>query len=606
MTESERQKASSEYYSELKKQLDELLKKDTELLKISEKIRNNKANFEDTAKYSEIVSNYIAKVIQDNVGNISSPMGKEYVCKELLNSYYSSINDVLGKVQVSVDSKNNIHIRPQQAPVPTERIEQIAHSLEDTTVSEDVIKRRSGSPVANVAKSFHDDFIQKNATFRNKAGLKCYITRHSSGNCCKWCSSIAGKYLYKDAPHDVFRRHDNCNCTVTYENGKQRQNVWSKEKWQAKETPKEEYKPVKLNHEQAKAIQQNNLNYSNSLVKDKQAKMREFIKQTGQDRDYFREQNYPKSNNSIKLNTSLKPDNKKVKDNILHTEYRWDSKINLEKAKENVKKHSLVERIENVRKKIRNNGLQEKYIHEAGRAMFEELMVIYDKSNKNKGLYTRLKKQFDEELSNGTINMEIFRELESMPVIENHELTLKKILSKVRNVGYNLNEINNHLIGMNKISFEIVSQAYQYLPEDWIKSSLQKGKIVVKYDKRGKYENYINTLSTNDKLQNAIHELIHRMEYTHSGLLQAEKVFYKRRTENEKLTKLSDIYPDLAYKDFEVTKKDKFIDAYMGKDYNGKAYELLTMGLETLYSNPEKIWKDSDMTTWLYGVLILL
>lgn len=103
-------------------------------------------------------------------------------------------------------------------------------------------------------------------------------------------------------------------------------------------------------------------------------------------------------------------------------------------------------------------------------------MVIYDKSNKNKGLYTRLKKQFDEELSNGTINMEIFRELESMPVIENHELTLKKILSKVRNVGYNLNEINNHLIGMNKISFEIVSQAYQYLPEDWIKSSLQKGK----------------------------------------------------------------------------------------------------------------------------------
>lgn len=296
MTESERQKASSEYYSELKKQLDELLKKDTELLKISEKIRNNKANFEDTAKYSEIVSNYIAKVIQDNVGNISSPMGKEYVCKELLNSYYSSINDVLGKVQVSVDSKNNIHIRPQQAPVPTERIEQIAHSLEDTTVSEDVIKRRSGSPVANVAKSFHDDFIKKNATFRNKAGLKCYITRHSSGNCCKWCSSIAGKYLYKDAPHDVFRRHDNCNCTVTYENGKQRQNVWSKEKWQVKDISKEKYKPVKLNHEQAKAIQQNNLNYSNSLVKDKQAKMREFIKQTGQDRDYFREQNYPKEN----------------------------------------------------------------------------------------------------------------------------------------------------------------------------------------------------------------------------------------------------------------------------------------------------------------------
>ena len=264
MTESERQKASSEYYSELKKQLDELLKKDAELLKISEKIRNNKANFNDTAKYSEIVSNYLAKVLQENVGNISSPMGKEYVCKELLNAYYSTINDVLGKVQVSVDNQNNIHIRPQQAPFPAERVEQIAHSLEDATVPEEIIKRRSGSSVANVAKSFHDDFIKENADFRSKSGLKCYITRHSSGNCCKWCSAIAGKYSYKDAPHDVFRRHDNCNCTVTYENGKQRQNVWSKEKWQAKETPKEEYKPVKLNHEQAKAVQQENLQYKGS------------------------------------------------------------------------------------------------------------------------------------------------------------------------------------------------------------------------------------------------------------------------------------------------------------------------------------------------------
>lgn len=261
MTESERQKASSEYYSELKKQLDELLKKDAELLKISEKIRNNKANFNDTAKYSEIVSNYIAKVLQENVGNISSPMGKEYVCKELLNAHYSTINDVLGKVQVSVDNQNNIHIRPQQAPFPAERVEQVAHSLEDATVPEEVIKRRSGSSVANVAKSFHDDFIKENADFRSKSGLKCYITRHSSGNCCKWCSSIAGKYSYKDAPHDVFRRHDNCNCTVTYENGRQRQNVWTKESWQVKGILKEKFQPVKLNRERAKAVQQENLQY---------------------------------------------------------------------------------------------------------------------------------------------------------------------------------------------------------------------------------------------------------------------------------------------------------------------------------------------------------
>ena len=56
-----------------------------------------------------------------------------------------------------------------------------------------------------------------------------------------------------------------------------------------------------------KQVMQDSLNYANSLVKDKQAKMRDFIKQTGQDRDYFREQNYPKENDQRDL-TSDKND----------------------------------------------------------------------------------------------------------------------------------------------------------------------------------------------------------------------------------------------------------------------------------------------------------
>lgn len=41
-----------------------------------------------------------------------------------------------------------------------------------------------------------------------------------------------------------------------------------------------------------KQVMQDSLNYSKSVVRDKQAKMRDFIKQTGQLRDYSREQNY--------------------------------------------------------------------------------------------------------------------------------------------------------------------------------------------------------------------------------------------------------------------------------------------------------------------------
>lgn len=68
-----------------------------------------------------------------------------------------------------------------------------------------------------------------------------------------------------------------------------------------------------------KQVMQDSLNYSNSLVKDKQAKMREFIRQTGQDRDYFREQNYPKASYS---NSGLESDlATKIKNSLMGKKY---------------------------------------------------------------------------------------------------------------------------------------------------------------------------------------------------------------------------------------------------------------------------------------------
>ncbi|MDE5556885.1 MAG: phage capsid protein [Ruminococcus sp.] len=51
-------------------------------------------------------------------------------------------------------------------------------------------------------------------------------------------------------------------------------------------------------------VMQGSLNYANDVVKNKQAKMRDFILQTRQNRDYFREQNYPKE----KLKSNLDND----------------------------------------------------------------------------------------------------------------------------------------------------------------------------------------------------------------------------------------------------------------------------------------------------------
>ncbi len=266
MTEQERAKASAEAYQKLRQELDNRLKADSRLAQIAEKIKAGKAGFQDTAEYSEIVSKHLAQVIQDGIGKISNPAGLQMVCESLLKDHYEAINDVLGSVQTVLDEQCGIHIRPQKAEYPEERVQTLAHSLVDPTVAAETIHRRAGAPVENAAKSMHDDYMKENAKFRSDAGLECWIVRATDGKCCAWCTSMAGRYLYGTEPQDVYRRHDNCGCTVIYENGRQRQDVWTKKSWEVKDAPKKSAKPVRLDYKQGKELEKRNLSQFRGLT----------------------------------------------------------------------------------------------------------------------------------------------------------------------------------------------------------------------------------------------------------------------------------------------------------------------------------------------------
>ncbi|MCR5706896.1 MAG: hypothetical protein K6G82_01320 [Ruminococcus sp.] len=263
MNEAERRAASEKYYQKLRAELDERIRSDKQLQKIAEKIANKSADFTDTAKYSEIVSNYIGAVLQENVGEITSPLAKEYVCKELLKDQHSAINELFESVQISIDEQNGIHIKTQLPKFPEERVDKVAHALEDPTVPLKTIKRRANAPVANVSKSFHDDCVKKNAQFRHDAGLKCYIVRIGT-KCCEWCSEVAGKYEFGDQPDGIFRRHDNCDCTIIYDGqvlrGKYNSDGTTRGKtWAERGEVPAEYNPLVLTQEEAKEIERRNL-----------------------------------------------------------------------------------------------------------------------------------------------------------------------------------------------------------------------------------------------------------------------------------------------------------------------------------------------------------
>lgn len=134
-------------------------------------------------------------------------------------------------------------------------------------MEESVIRRRARSGTENITLSFHDDSVRENAKFRNDAGLTCYLDRQTDGKCCPWCSDAAGRYLYGTEPRDIYRRHDNCNCTVIFENGRQRQNVWTKRSWEAPEVGSGN-KPKVFSEDEARSIERRNLSQIRGMSVD--------------------------------------------------------------------------------------------------------------------------------------------------------------------------------------------------------------------------------------------------------------------------------------------------------------------------------------------------
>ena len=189
---------------------------DPQLRQIMKKIDRGKADFSDTALLSQRMGNLLGELFGAEVLDIPED-AREAVCKDLLRGQYDFTNETLEAVQEALDASQGISLTPQLAAFPAERVQQLAHSLLDPTVALDVIQRRADKPAATVAKSFHDDNMNKNAALRAKLGMKPTITRYGTG-CCAWCSAVAGKYRFGEQPDDIFRRHDNCDCVVIYDN----------------------------------------------------------------------------------------------------------------------------------------------------------------------------------------------------------------------------------------------------------------------------------------------------------------------------------------------------------------------------------------------------
>lgn len=188
---------------------------------------------------------------------------------------------------------------------------------------------------------------------------------------------------------------------------------------------------------------------------------------------------------------------------------------------------------------------------------------------------------------------------------------IKSIFSNYREMGISDHDLKKHLSSVRSRAGKAVVNAYDVMPTDWLKRSIDFGDLKLKTVKRGYYRHgspaelaLSERYGEHNSFRTAIHELTHRQEHINDDILRAEKTFYEERTHGENVVRLKDIYPGSNYRPEEITRVDNFLDAYMGKDYGGRAYEILSMGLDTFYTRPLDLAKDRDMFEWVIEVLL--
>ena len=192
------------------------------------------------AEYADKVGEALAEAFRRNLSSDILPDGKMYwniadrVVRPMLEEDHRLVAEAAAAVQQALNEAAGIRIKAQEAPLDTDRVEGILNKVAAADQYDDVAWVLY-EPVKTFSRSVVDETLRRNVEFQGRSGLSPKIIRRAESKCCEWCSKLAGTYKYPDVPQDVYRRHNNCRCTVEYDPGDgRRQNVWTRE-WNSEE-----------------------------------------------------------------------------------------------------------------------------------------------------------------------------------------------------------------------------------------------------------------------------------------------------------------------------------------------------------------------------------
>ena len=209
------------------------------LAAIAKKVTKGGGNYPDAQRYAietgelltDALQEYLPEALTD--GRLFRATAEVLVQKPMERAG-RDVTKIAAEIQENLNQAAGIGIKGIEPELNKDQITGIITGICNAD-SYEAGKDEMFTQIGNFMEGTVDDCVRENADFQYRAGLNPKIERRADGKCCAWCSRLAGTYDYadvRDRGNDVFRRHKNCHCTISYNPGdgsRRRQNVHSRQ-----------------------------------------------------------------------------------------------------------------------------------------------------------------------------------------------------------------------------------------------------------------------------------------------------------------------------------------------------------------------------------------
>ena len=132
---------------------------------------------------------------------------------------HSMVATACEQIQEKMNKDAGLGIKPKSPKFDYDRVQGMIKELEDHADNFSDIEKSFWDQLCNFSQSVVDQSIRDNMQLMARAGIRTQVIRQAEFKACEWCRDVAGTYDYadvKETGNDVWRRHENCRCTIDY------------------------------------------------------------------------------------------------------------------------------------------------------------------------------------------------------------------------------------------------------------------------------------------------------------------------------------------------------------------------------------------------------